>query len=127
MITKERVIKRYENRKLYDTAQSNYVTLNDISELIRAGYDVKVIDNKTKTDITFATQVQLLFEVEKKGLPSTNNNEILRRVIRSSGGSFTSYIRLLENIIERSEAPRTFEENEEQPLPTPSVEPTIFN
>ena len=47
-----RIIKRYANRKLYDTERSCYVTLEEISQMIKEGDDVKVVDNKTKDDLT---------------------------------------------------------------------------
>lgn len=61
-----RIIKRYANRKLYDTEHSRYVTLDQISEMIRNGDDVKIIDNKTKEDLTTVTLAQIIFEEEKK-------------------------------------------------------------
>ena len=61
-----KVIKRYQNRKLYDTHQSCYVTLEEISQMIKNGDDLRVIDNKTKNDITQATLTQLLYETERK-------------------------------------------------------------
>lgn len=61
-----RVIKRYANRKLYDTQHSRYVTLDQISEMIRAGDEVKIVDNKTKEDLTSVTLAQIIFEEEKK-------------------------------------------------------------
>ena len=62
-----KVIKRYQNRKLYDTQQSCYVTLEDIAKMIRANEEVVVVDNKTKKDITSSTLTQIIFEAEKKG------------------------------------------------------------
>src|SRR5512146_1965788 len=61
-----RIIKRYANRKLYDTEHSRYVTLDQISEMIRNGDDVKIVDNKTKDDLTTVTLAQIIFEEEKK-------------------------------------------------------------
>jgi polyhydroxyalkanoate synthesis repressor PhaR len=61
-----RIIKRYANRKLYDTQHSRYVTLDQISEMIRLGDDVKIVDNKTKEDLTTVTLAQIIFEEEKK-------------------------------------------------------------
>src|SRR3979409_1225019 len=61
-----RIIKRYANRKLYDTEHSRYVTLDQISEMIRQGDDVKIVDNKTKEDLTTVTLAQIIFEEEKK-------------------------------------------------------------
>lgn len=90
-----RIIKRYQNRKLYDTHQSCYVTLEEIAQIIREGHEIKVLDNKTKNDITYNTQVQLLFDQEKKST-RIGDTELLKRVIRSPEGTFTGYIRSLE-------------------------------
>ena len=61
-----KLIKRYANRKLYDTERSCYVTLDEISQMIKAGEDVKVVDNKTKDDLTAVTLAQIIVEEEKK-------------------------------------------------------------
>ena len=61
-----RVIKRYANRKLYDTQDSRYVTLEQISEMIRVGENVRVMDNNSKEDLTSVTLAQIIFEEEKK-------------------------------------------------------------
>jgi polyhydroxyalkanoate synthesis repressor PhaR len=61
-----RTIKRYANRKLYDTRDSRYVTLDHIAAMVRAGDDVRVIDNTTRADLTTATLAQIIFEEEKK-------------------------------------------------------------
>jgi polyhydroxyalkanoate synthesis repressor PhaR len=91
-MTELKVIKRYQNRKLYDTHQSCYVTLEEISQMIKNGDDLRVIDNKTKNDITQATLTQLLYETERK-----NSNpvpvELLKEIIRKGDGSFSGYIR----------------------------------
>ena len=57
-----KVIKRYANRKLYDTERSCYVTLDEISQMIKEGDDVKVVDNKTKDDLTAVTLAQIIVE-----------------------------------------------------------------
>jgi polyhydroxyalkanoate synthesis repressor PhaR len=90
-----RIIKRYQNRKLYDTFQSCYVTLEEIAQIIREGNEIQVIDNKTKNDITYMTQIQLLFDQERKSLKPADT-ELLKRVIRSEEGTLTGYIRGLE-------------------------------
>lgn len=92
-----RIIKRYQNRKLYDTHQSCYVTLEEIAQIIREGHEIQVIDNKTKNDITYITQIQLLFDQERKSTRA-GDVELLKRVIRSTEGTFTGYIRSLEGI-----------------------------
>src|SRR5262245_39617313 len=61
-----RVIKRYANRKLYDTQRSKYVTLDQIADMIRSGEDVKIVDNNSKEDLTTVTVAQIIFEEEKK-------------------------------------------------------------
>jgi polyhydroxyalkanoate synthesis repressor PhaR len=61
-----KVIKRYTNRKLYDTVESRYVTLDEISEMIKAGTEVRILDNRTKDDLTSVTLAQIIFEEEKK-------------------------------------------------------------
>src|SRR5512145_2434847 len=67
-----RVIKRYSNRKLYDTRDSRYVTLLEIAELVRAGEDIQVIDNATKedkTDVTLALIISEELKARPKGIP----------------------------------------------------------
>ena len=86
-----KVIKRYQNRKLYDTHESSYVTLDEIAKMIRAGEDVRVIDNKTKNDITASTLTQLLYESERKAKSQPSVN-LLKAIIRSGDGSFSGFI-----------------------------------
>ena len=78
----KRVIKRYTNRKLYDKLESRYVTLDEISRLVRSGEDVQVIDNETDEDLTAITFAQIILEEEKK---KTNFISVpfLRKLIRS--------------------------------------------
>jgi polyhydroxyalkanoate synthesis repressor PhaR len=64
-MTTARTIKRYANRKLYDTRESRYVTLEHIAAMVRAGDDVRVVDNTTQADLTTATLAQIIFEEEK--------------------------------------------------------------
>jgi len=78
-----KVIKRYTNRKLYDTVESRYVTLDEIAEMIKAGAEVKIIDNRTKDDLTSVTLAQIIFEEEKK--TSKMSLETLRDLIRYGG------------------------------------------
>ena len=60
------VIKRYPNRKLYDTEAKKYITLGGVAELIRAGEEVQVIDYVSTEDLTALTLAQIIFELEKK-------------------------------------------------------------
>ena len=104
-----RIIKRYQNRKLYDTFQSCYVTLEEIAQIIREGNEIQVIDNKSKNDITYMTQIQLLFDQERKSL-KPGNVELLKRVVRSEEGTLTGYIQALESKLNLTfEVPATTE------------------
>ncbi len=59
------VIKRYSNRKLYDTQESRYVTLDEIEEMIRAGKEVQVVDASSGEDLTSVTLTQIILEGER--------------------------------------------------------------
>jgi len=63
--TEARIIKRYSNRKLYDTKDSRYVTLLQIAEMVRRGEEVQIIDNNTKEDLTEVTLAQIVYEEQK--------------------------------------------------------------
>jgi polyhydroxyalkanoate synthesis repressor PhaR len=62
-----RLIKRYESRKLYDTEESRYVSLDEIGRFVRAGQEVKVIDNATEEDVTAHTLTQIILEGGRNG------------------------------------------------------------
>lgn len=77
-----RRIKRYDNRKLYDTETSEYVSLSDIADLVRSGETVEVVDNATGEDITAQTLTQIILEEGKSGhhvLPTELLHDLLRR------------------------------------------------
>ncbi len=90
-IKKERTIKRYQNRKLYDTTNSQYVTLNDIAEMIKHGEDVKIIDNKSGDDLTSLTLTQIIFEQEKRK-KSLLPLQTLRQIIQSGPGQVVNFV-----------------------------------
>ncbi len=62
-----RLIKRYANRKLYDTTASRYIKLDEIADMIDAGEELRIIDNESKEDITRVTLAQILVDQERKG------------------------------------------------------------
>src|SRR5215212_12050637 len=68
-----RIIKRYSNRKLYDTKDSRYVTLLQIADMVRSGEEVQIIDNNSKEDLTEVTLAQIIYE-EQKQKASTSRN-----------------------------------------------------
>jgi polyhydroxyalkanoate synthesis repressor PhaR len=84
-----RVVKRYANRKLYDTQRSRYVTLEQIAEMIRSGEDVKIVDNNSKEDLTAITLAQIIFEEEKKS--SFMPLSALRNIIQTGGQSIQNF------------------------------------
>lgn len=88
---KAKIIKRYQNRKLYDTDASCYVTLDEIAEMIQQKEEVTVVDNRNQKDITAATLTQIIFEKQKR---SENPIPIstLRHIIQLGDGSFSSFL-----------------------------------
>jgi polyhydroxyalkanoate synthesis repressor PhaR len=88
------IIKRYPNRKLYDTEAKRYVTLESITQMIQGGQDVQVIDYETGDDLTNLTLSQIIFEQEKKGsgfLPRA----LLTNLIQASGQTIDQVRRTL--------------------------------
>ncbi len=90
-MSEPKIVKRYANRKLYDTERSCYVTLDDIAIMISAGDEVRVIDNKSGEDLTSVTLAQIIFESEKK------NNfmplGLLRDLIQNRGEDIKDFYR----------------------------------
>lgn len=90
-----RIIKRYSNRKLYDTTHSRYVTLDQIGEFVRAGEEVSIVDNTTKEDLTSVTLAQIIFEEEKRKksfLPLGT----LKSILQSGGEQLQEFARSLK-------------------------------
>lgn len=84
------LIKRYQNRKLYDTRNSTYVTLDDIARLVKAGEDVQIIDNKSDEDLTGVTLTQIIFEEGKKK-KSLLPLGTLKKIIQDGGGTIKDF------------------------------------
>jgi polyhydroxyalkanoate synthesis repressor PhaR len=85
------VIKKYANRRLYNTGESKYVTLDDLSEMVRAGTDFVVLDAKTGDEITRSVLTQIIFEQESKG-QSMLPVQFLRRLIRFYGDQMQGFL-----------------------------------
>lgn len=81
-MTTPRVLKKYPNRRLYDTEQSRYITLADVRELVLARTDFVVIDKKSGEDITRSILLQVIIEQEQHGEPIMSE-DFLSQVIRS--------------------------------------------
>lgn len=88
----KRIIKRYSNRKLYDTRGSSYVTLLQIAEMIRDGEDVQIIDNATKEDKTDVT-LALIISEELRNKPRAIPIPTLKALIRHRGEKILTQLR----------------------------------
>jgi polyhydroxyalkanoate synthesis repressor PhaR len=86
------IIKKYANRRLYNTATSAYVTLDHLSEMVRAGVDFTVLDAKTNEDITRSVLTQIIFEEESKQGQNLLPVQFLRRLIRFYGDSMQGFL-----------------------------------
>jgi polyhydroxyalkanoate synthesis repressor PhaR len=83
-MSNERVIKKYANRRLYDSTDSRHVTLDDIRKMIVSGEKVKVVDDKSGEDLTRAVLLQVISEQEQFGTPVLST-ELLEGIIRFYG------------------------------------------
>ena len=84
MTTPVRTIKKYPNRRLYDTANSGYITLVDVKQMVLEQIDFQVIDAKSGEDLTRAILLQIILEEESGGLPMFSS-EMLTQMIRFYG------------------------------------------
>jgi polyhydroxyalkanoate synthesis repressor PhaR len=95
-----RLIKRYESRKLYDTEESRYVSLDEISTWIRQGQEVRVMDNATGSDVTSQTLTQIILDEGRKGtsfLPS----ELLHDLVRLGERAVNTGIEQVQHSVDR--------------------------
>ena len=83
-------IKRYANRKLYDTKSKKYITLDEIAKLLKAGEEISVLDNKTGEDITAAT-VSQIFARTKKGQTDNGASNVMIQLLRKGPGTLVDY------------------------------------
>nr|ART37257.1 D464 [uncultured bacterium] len=86
------VIKKYANRRLYNTATSSYVTLDHLCEMVKKGQDFVVHDAKTNEDITRSVLAQIIFEEEGKSGQNLLPIKFLRQIIRFYGDSLQGFI-----------------------------------
>lgn len=93
------VIKKYANRRLYNTDSSTYVTLDDLAEMVRAGNDFVVFDARSNEDLTHSVLTQIIVEQESKGTQNLLPIGFLRQLIRFYGNSIE---RLVPSYLEYS-------------------------
>jgi polyhydroxyalkanoate synthesis repressor PhaR len=85
-MSEPRIIKKYPNRRLYDTVESRYITLADIRKLVTDKVDFVVTDKKTQEDITRSILLQVIAEQEHEGNPMMSQ-DFLAQIIRAYGGA----------------------------------------
>jgi len=95
-----RVVKRYESRKLYDTEESRYVSLDEIAVWVRAGQEVQVIDNRSSQDVTAQTLTQIILEEGRNGR-SRIPAEVLRDLVRFGERTLTSGVEHVQQSMDR--------------------------
>ena len=78
-------LKKYPNRRLYDTTDSRYVTIDDVRDLITAGESIEVVDSKDDNDITRSVLLQILAEQEAGGHGAVLTNRVIEQMIRFYG------------------------------------------
>ncbi len=89
-----RLVKRYGSRKLYDTEESRYVSLEEIAAFIRRGQQVRVLDNATAEDVTGQTLSQVILEETKRGA-SALTSDLLHDLIRAGGEAVSAGVQQL--------------------------------
>lgn len=94
------VIKKYENRRLYDTTNSRYVNLEDVAEMVRTGAELQVVDAKTNEDLTRTVLTQIIVE-ETKGSELGLPLELLRQLVLASDSARHQFLEwYLKNAME---------------------------
>jgi polyhydroxyalkanoate synthesis repressor PhaR len=110
-MAQQRVIKKYPNRRLYDTEISSYITIEDVRQLVVDGEVFEVHDAKSGDDITRSVLLQIIAEHEERGQPMFSTN-LLSQIIRFYGDSLQGFMgsyleRSLQTFIEQSQQFRT--------------------
>ena len=96
----ERLIKKYPNRRLYDTVQSRYITLSELKALIIQGENIKVVDSNSEEDLTRSILFQIIQEAESGGKPLFTS-PMLTQIIRFYGGTVQGlFARYLEESLQ---------------------------
>jgi len=106
------IVKKYANRRLYDTGKSSYVTLDDLAEMIREGLDFKVVDAKTDKDLTQSVLTQIIVEQEaKEDTPNLLPQNFLKEMIKFYGGNMEAFVptyleQAMSNFVQSQESMR---------------------
>ena len=121
---KIRIIKKYPNRRLYDTEDSKYITLEDISVLVTENKEFVVIDSKTESDLTRNILLQIIIEKEQSSIPIFSTR-VLTQIIRSYKNQLQQHIgnkleKTIEELISKNQ-------NEQQLVEPDNIQTTISN
>jgi len=119
-----RTIKKYPNRRLYDTEDSKYITLEDISVLVFENKEFVVVDAKTENDLTRNTLLQIIIEKEQSSIPIFSTR-VLTQIIRSYKNQLQQHIgnkleKTIEELISKNQ-------NEQQLVESDNTQTTISN
>jgi len=95
-----RLIKRYESRKLYDTEESRYVSLDEIATWVRAGQEVKIVDNASSDDVTAQTLTQIILDEGRNG-SSKIPTDVLRDLVRFGERALTSGVEHVQDSMDK--------------------------
>ena len=98
MAQQPRIIKKYPNRRLYDTETSSYITLSDVKKLVLEQADFKVVDAKTHEDLTRSILLQIILEEESAGAPMFSS-DMLSQIIRFYGNAMQG---MMGNYLEKN-------------------------
>ena len=115
------IVKKYANRRLYDTGRSSYVTLDDLAEMLREGHDFKVVDAKTDKDLTQSVLTQIIVEQEsKESSPNLLPQQFLKEIIKFYGTSMQRFVPIYLNqaMINFVQAQKTIQDQMEQSFGT---------
>ena len=106
------IVKKYANRRLYDTGRSSYVTLEDLAEMVREGIDFKVVDAKSNKDLTQSVLTQIIVEQEaKEDSPNLLPQTFLKEIIKFYGGNMQAFVptyleQAMQNFVQSQEQMR---------------------
>ena len=120
-----RILKKYPNRRIYDTETSQFVTLSDIREMINERQAIRVVHSKTGNDLTRSVLMQVITEMESDGHESLLTNRVLEELIRFYGDRMVSVMSphleqlILQSLAVQDQIREQFAQAFTQPYPTP--------
>ena len=120
-----RLLKKYPNRRIYDTKTSQFVTLSDIREMVNERQDIRIVHSKTGNDLTRSVLMQVITDMEAEGHESLLTNRVLEELIRFYGDKMVSVMSphleqmILQSLAVQDQIREQFTKAFNQPYPTP--------